>query len=132
LASHYARCTVGATFDVVFESLGQAFGNVYSKQFKFGDGRSVGVILGEQYFFRVNSDVAVAIVLQTADNDKTIVEIISTAGGAGMLEVSYASHKAYVSDVKKHLKNQNFTVEVEEEVPYYSPKAWRTSLFTME
>jgi hypothetical protein len=113
---------VAALFDAVFESLSQAFGNVYSKQFKFSDGRSAGVILGEQYFFRVNSDVAIAIALQTADKDATIVEIVSTAGGAGMLEISYAAHKSYVSDVKKHLR-ENFSVNVEEEISNHSSES---------
>jgi hypothetical protein len=122
LTSHYARCIVEAPFDSVFESLRQGFGNVYSRKFSFGDGHSVGVILGEQYFFRVNSDVAIAVILQTADKDTTILEIISCAGGAGMLEISYAAHKAYVSDVKKYLESRNFTVKVEEEVPYYSSR----------
>ena len=80
----------------------------------------MGVVLGEQYFFRVNSDVAVAIILQFEDKDTTILEIISCAGGTGMLEISYAAHKSYVSDVKKHLKNRNFVFKVEEETPYYS------------
>ena len=122
MTSHYARCLVEAPFDLVFESLKQGFGNVYSNQFTFGDSRGVGVVLGEQYFFRVNSDVAVAVILQTASKDTTVLEIISCAGGTGMLEVSYAAHKAYVSDVKKHLKSGGFTVKVEEEVPYYSSR----------
>jgi hypothetical protein len=71
--------------------LRQGFGNVYSRQFSFSDGRNAGVILGEQYFFRVNSDVAVAVILQTADKDTTVLEIISCAGGAGMLEISHAA-----------------------------------------
>jgi hypothetical protein len=121
LTSHYAKCTVEAPFNSVFESLRQGFGNVYSRKFSFGDGHSVGVILGEQYFFRVNSDVAIAVILQTTDKDTTVVEIISDAGGTGMLEVSYAAHKAYVSDVKNYL-SKNFTVKVEEEIPYYSGK----------
>jgi hypothetical protein len=122
LTSHYARCTIEAPFASVFESLRQGFGNVYSRQFSFSNGRNVGVILGEQYFFRVNSDVAVAVILQTADKDTTVLEIISCAGGTGMLEVSYAAHKAYVSDVMKYLKSKKFTVKVEEEVPYYSSR----------
>jgi len=122
LTSHYARCVVEAPFNSVFESLKQGFGNVYSNQFTLNESLSVGVILGEQYFFRVNSDAAITIVLKTADKDTTVLEIISCAGGAGMLEISYAAHKAYVSDVKKYLKNRNFTVKVEEEVPYYSSK----------
>lgn len=122
LTSHYARCTIEAPFDSAFESLRQGFGNVYSRQFTFGDGHSVGVILGEQYFFRVNSDVAVAVILQTVNKDTTVLEIISCAGGTGMLEVSYAAHKAYISDVMKYLKSKNFTVKVEEEVPYYSSR----------
>ena len=120
MTSHYARCIIGAPFNSVFESLKQRFGNVYSRQFAFDDSRSVGVILGEQYFFRVSSDAAVAVVLQTMDKSTTILEIISCAGGRGMLGVSYAAHKAYVSDVKKYLQDRNFTVDVEEEIPYYS------------
>jgi len=122
LTSHYAKCIVEASFDSVFESLRQEFGNIYSRQFTSSDGRNMGIILGEQYFFRVNSDVAVVIILQFADKDTTFLDIISCAGGTGMLEISYATHKSYVSDVKKHLKNRNFTFKVEEETPYYSSR----------
>ena len=118
MTSHYARCVVEAPFDSVFESLRQRFGNVYFRQFIVADGHGVGVILGEQYFFRVNSDVAVTVILQAADEDTTVLEIVSCAGGTGMLEVSYAAHKTYVSDVRKHLE-KNFVVKVEEEIPYY-------------
>ena len=111
-----------APFNLVFESLKQGFGNVYSRQFNLGGDSSLGVIFGEQYFFRVNSDVAVTVTLQTADKSKTVLEIISCAGGTGMLEVSYVAHKTYVSDVIKCLKNKNFTVNVEEEIPYYSSR----------
>jgi hypothetical protein len=121
MTSHYARCVVEAPFASVFESLRQGFGNVYSRQFASSDSRDVGVVLGEQYFLRVNSDVAVAITLQTTDKNRTVLEIISCAGGAGMLEVSYAAHRAYVSDVKNYL-SKNFTVEVEEEIQYYSSR----------
>ena len=122
MTSHYAKCTIEAPFEMIFESLRQEFGNVYSRQFSFNDGRSVGVILGEQYFFRVNSDVAVTVILQTADKGTTVLEVISCAGGTGMLEFSYAAHKAYVSDVINSLKGKNFTVKVEEEIPYYSSR----------
>jgi hypothetical protein len=120
LTSHYAKCAIYASFDSVFESLQKRFGNVYSNRFTFNDYHSVGVILGEQFFFRVKSDAAITLILQNTSKDKTVLEIISCAGGTGMLEISYGAHKAYVSDVIKYLESNNITITVDEEIPYYS------------
>lgn len=103
----------------VFEALKRRFGNIYGKEFALSDERSVGIILGEQYFFRVNSDVAITILLESVDVERTRIEVISSAGGTGMLAVSWSAHKAFVSDVKDYLENGAFKLKVEEEIPYF-------------
>ncbi len=103
----------------VSEALKRRFGNIYGKKIALSNEYSVGIILGEQYFFRVNSDVAITIMLESVDVERTRVEVISSAGGTGMLEVSWSAHKAFVSDVKNYLKYRGFKFEVEEEIPYF-------------
>jgi len=113
------RCNVKASLEKVFEALSGAFGNVYSKKLSQDKNPSSAIVLGEQYFFRVNSDVAVLMILEERSSDETQVEIISCAGGTGMLEISYSAHAAYVHDVRNLLSRSGFEVEVGEEISYF-------------
>ena len=119
MTSHYMRCIVKSSFENLFEALSKAFGNIYSKKIRKADGLSMGVILGEEYFFRVNSDVAVTIILEETPFNETKVEIISYAGGTGYLGISYSAHSAYVHDVKDFLTHAGFEILVEKEISYF-------------
>ncbi|MEM2106015.1 MAG: hypothetical protein QXV21_06100 [Candidatus Bathyarchaeia archaeon] len=119
MTSHYIRCAVKGSFEDVFESLSRTFGNVYAKKFDNSEPPR-GAILGEEYFFRVNSDVAVLIVLEEHSKDETEIEIISCAGGAGIAGISYSAHSAYANKVKDFLVCSGFKIEVKEEIPYFS------------
>ena len=119
MSSHYLRCFVSAPFTAVFEALEKRFGNTYSKRFSPTSVHEVGVILGEQYFFRVNSDVAIMILLEALDTEKTKIEVISSAGGTGWLAISYDAHGAFVRDVKNFLIKNGFKLENENEIPYF-------------
>lgn len=125
MSSHYLKCVVKGSFENVFEVLSKAFGNVYAK--KFGESRepSKGIILGEEYFFRVNSDVAVLIILEERSVEETEIEIISCAGGAGLAGVSYSAHSAYTHKVKDFLIDSGFKVDVKEEIPYFTGFSYR-------
>lgn len=123
MTSHYIRCIVKSNFDDVFESLSKVFGNIYSKIFKRESGLLTGMILGEEYFFRVGSDVAVLIILEECSGNETQIEIISCAGGTGLLGISYGAHSAYVHDVVNYLKDLEFEVIVEKEISYFSMHA---------
>jgi len=120
LTSHYLGCVVKGSFETVFEALSKAFGNVYSKKFGRVKQSLVGIILGEQFFFRVSSDVAVLIILKELSSDETKIEVVSCAGGKGLLSISYAAHSAYVHDVKNFLAKSGFKMESVKEVPYFS------------
>lgn len=74
MSSHYLSCFVSAPFTAVFGALEKRFGNTYAKRFSPTGVHEVGVILGEQYFFRVNSDVAITILLEALDTEKTKIE----------------------------------------------------------
>jgi hypothetical protein len=116
MPGHYTKCAVEAPFTQVFEALKREFGNIYAKRFS-GD-REIGLILGQQCFLRVNSDVAIAIILQSAGNEKTTVEIISSAGTIGMLGMTWNAHKAFASKVKEHLTRE-FKSKTEQEISYF-------------
>ncbi|MEM3731094.1 MAG: hypothetical protein QW667_06720 [Candidatus Bathyarchaeia archaeon] len=120
MSSHYLKCVVKGSFERVFEVLSKAFGNVYAK--KFGEGREPqkGIVLGEEYFFRVNSDVAILIILEGCSAEETEIEIISCAGGTGLSGVSYSAHSAYAHKVRDFLTDSGFKVDVKKEIPYFS------------
>jgi len=101
LPGHYIKCMVEAPFNSIFEALEREFGNIYAR--KFSDNEEIGVILGERYFLRVNSDVAITILLTSMSNEKTEVEIISSAGGTGMMEMTWNAHKTFASEVGERL-----------------------------
>ena len=116
MSSHYISCFVSAPFTVVFGTLEKRFGNIYEKRFLSTSVHEVGVILGEQYFFRVNSDVAITILLEALDTEKTRMEIISSAGGTGWLAISYDAHGAFVRDVRNFLIKNGLKPENENEI----------------
>jgi len=120
LTSHYLGCVAKGSFETVFEALSRAFGNVYSKKFDRAKQSLIGIILGEQFFFRVSSDVAILIILKQLSPDKTKIEVISCAGGKGLLSISYAAHSAYVHDIKNFLVRSGLRIESVKEIPYFS------------
>lgn len=125
MTSHYMGYVVKSSFETVFEALRIAFGNVYSKEFgETGEAR-IGIILGEKFFLRVKSDVAILIVLKELSSDETNVEVISCAGGESLLRISYAAHPAYVHDVKDFLTNSGFKTNSEREISHF--ERYRTS-----
>lgn len=120
MTSHYMECTVKSPFKDVFRALGDYFGNVFAREFRANGERVIGVVLGEEYFLRVNSDVAILIILQEQSPDETALQIISCAGGYGMVELSYGAHSAYVHKVKDVLSEDGFRIENEKEVSNFS------------
>lgn len=88
MTSHYMECIVKDSLERVFEAVSEKFGNVYAKKLSDMNTARVGVILGEQWFFRVNSDVAVLITLKEVSTTQTKLEAVSCAGGAGLISIS--------------------------------------------
>lgn len=119
MTSHYLSGIVKSSFETVFEAVGKAFGNVYLNKFGENGESRVGLVLGEKFFLRVSSDVAVLIILKELSSDKTNIEVISCAGGKGILSISYASHEAYVHDVRNFLKNSGFKIDSEKEISHF-------------
>jgi hypothetical protein len=110
------ECTVKSPFTDVFRVLGDSFGNVYARKFgKKGEVR-IGVILGEELFFRVNSDVAILITVEEHSPKETKLQVMSCAGAAGphlLGDSSYSAHSAYVQKVKDALLERGFKIEKE-------------------
>lgn len=127
MTSHYMSFVVKNPFEQVFNALAKAFGNIHSKKFGTVKQPCIGIILGEQWFFRVNSDVAVQIILEELSPCETKIEVISCAGGAGWLSISYSAHSAYVHNVRNFLKDSAFKIETEKEIPYFSDPYKRIS-----
>lgn len=119
MTSHYLSGIVKSSFETVFEAVGKAFGNVHIN--KFGEtGKSrIGLVLGEKFFLRVKSDVAVLITLKELSSDETNLEVLSCAGGKGIVSISYAAHEAYVHDVRNFLTNSGFKIDSEKEIPHF-------------
>ncbi len=120
VSSHYLKCVVKGSFESIFKALSQSFGNVYVKKFDAGVKQPKGIILSEEYFFRVNSDVALFILLEERSTGEVEIEITSCVGGTGLLEISYSAHSAYAHKVKDFLVSSGFKIEVKEEIPYFS------------
>lgn len=116
MPGHYVKCLVEASFASIFEALGREFGNIHTR--KFSGNQDIGVILGQRYFLRVNSDVAIAIILKSVNTEKTEVEIISSAGAAGITGMTWNAHKVFASKVKEHLARK-FKSRVESEISYF-------------
>jgi hypothetical protein len=125
MSSHYIKCVVKGSFENIFEALSKTFGNIYAKKFDGDHEPLKGIVLGEEYFFRVNSDVAVLIILEELSADETQAEIISCAGRTGITGISYSAHSAYTHKVRDFLTNSGFKIEVKEEVLYFTNFSYR-------
>jgi hypothetical protein len=124
LPGHYIKCVSEASFNSVFEALERQFGNIYTA--KFSDHQKIGVILGERYFLRVNSDVAIAIILKSISKETTEVEIISSAGASGMAGITWSAHKAFASEIRDYL-TWRFKSRVENETSYFGKLVGETA-----
>ncbi|MGB9714377.1 MAG: hypothetical protein ACPLZC_05290 [Candidatus Bathyarchaeales archaeon] len=120
MSSHYIKCVVKSSFENVFGVLSKAFGNVYAKKFDGSREPSKGIVLGEEYFLRVNSDVAILIILEELSAEETQAEVISCAGGAGLFNISYNAHSAYTHKVRDFLTSSGFQIEIKDEIPYFT------------
>lgn len=119
MTSHYIRVTLKGSFEDVFDALSGAFGNVYTAKHGKPGESLLGIVLDEKYFFRIGSDAAVSIIVKELSPEETTVEIISCAGGKGIISVSYGVHYDYAQDVREFLVNSGFKIEREEEISYF-------------
>ena len=120
-SAHYVRALVYAPFERLYASLASAFGNCFRRCFRLEDGRLMGIIVGEKYFFRTNSTASIVIVLEERVAGKIFLEAISQAGGTGLMDVSYGVHADYARDVLEHVRSMRLGYEVLEEIDYFDP-----------
>jgi len=115
MTSHYMECTVRSPFTDVFRVLSDSFGNVYARKFGKKGGVRIGVILGEEHFFRIASDATILITAEEHSLKETKLQVISCAGGASrlMFDASYGAHSAYVQKVIDALLERGFRIEKE-------------------
>jgi hypothetical protein len=113
------RCAVKGSFEMIFGALDERFGNIYSRKFSKTGEPTGGIVLGEQYFFRVGSDAAILITLEKLSASDTRIEVISWAGGKGFFSISYGAHSDFVHDVCDFLSESGFEIMVEEEISYF-------------
>jgi len=116
------RIIAYSDFNKIFRILVGEFGQIYYNLFNQNEVRKVGVILGEKYFLRTGSFAAIAILLEEIGENKCQLDIISYAGGEGLLDLSYGSHPSYVQDVLRFLRRNNITYEKVMEINYMSSR----------
>jgi hypothetical protein len=109
-------CKVSGSFEQLAQYLGKYFGNIHNEQWSTTEGQ-IAVFLGESYFMRSNSNAAALMILKEAGESETHLEIISHAGGSGVLEIS-GRPRAYVNRIKDTY-NEQIRVEVTKEIPNY-------------
>ncbi len=109
---YYIRYEVYGTFLEIYDLLQPRFGNI-SHHIQKQDGRSVwGVLLGSQYYMRVESEVAITILLHN-EPDSVILEVTGYAGGKGLLSVSYGAHRAIAEQVGQFLEDYGYKFSIQ-------------------
>ena len=119
MTSHYMRCMIKDSFDKVFMALSSEFGDIYARKLGKPGESLKGVILGEHYFLRVESDAALLVTLEEISQTETRIELIACAAGRGLTDIDYGSHNSYVHTVEDFLVKTGFQVEVEQEISYF-------------
>jgi len=111
---------VKSPFTDVFHALSDYFGDIYARKFGKKGKMRMGIVFGEEYFFRSTSTAAILVILEEHSPTETKLQIISCAGGSGLLGLSSGAHSAYVHKVKDVLLECGFRIENEKEAPYFS------------
>jgi uncharacterized protein YutE (UPF0331/DUF86 family) len=65
----------------------------------------------------VRSDVAVLIIAKKRGFKETEIEIISCAGGTGVLSISYSAHLAYMHNVRNFLIDRGSRLNLKKRFP---------------
>jgi len=123
LAGHFVRIRIRSNFSTIFRLLLSGFGNIYCKVFA-RENKRIGAILDEKWFLRTNSSVALAIFVEELSSDECLVDLVSYAGGVGLLNISWDSHLDYIADVLRFLKSHNIEFKKEMEINYLYPTNW--------
>jgi len=118
MSGHLIRLIVNSDFRRVFKALFNRFGNVYGDAHIKENGNHLGIIVGEEFFFRVGSYVALIILLEEIGESQVKVDIISYAGGEGLLGISWGAHNKYSGNVVHFLKRRGFTFIKQAEIDY--------------
>jgi len=117
MTGHMIRLEIESSFDKVFKNLAYKFCKIYYNIFKLNDKR-IGIMLDEKWFLRTGSVAGLAIIIEELSDLKVRIEIISFAGGEGLLNISWGSHKSYCHDVLNHIKKAGFKILKIDEIDY--------------
>ncbi|MGQ4891999.1 MAG: hypothetical protein ACP6IP_05870 [Candidatus Njordarchaeia archaeon] len=120
MPGHLVRILVYNGFRDVFSSLVKEFGNIFHYVLFNREGKRVGIILGEKLFlWRTGSDVGLFILIEEIGEKRCELFILSYAGGAGLLHISWDAHPEYVRRVLRFLRRNGFTYDRISEINYF-------------
>lgn len=120
MGGHAVSLLVKENFNKIFKLLALEYGKIYFDLLECKEGNKVGFILGEKFYFRVESDVGLFIMIKEMGFGKCLVDIISYAGGSGIYGISYHAHPNYVNNVINFLERNNIEFERIREINYLS------------
>ena len=79
----------------------------YYKGIKASGTKATHLFIYEEYYLRTNSDLTVTVVAET-DNDKTVVELISSGGGVGFISSNFGTEKSSLKSLYSKLTELGF------------------------
>ena len=119
MTGHLIRARIRDSLPKLFRDLIPQFGNIYANMLG-ENGKRVGVIAGEKWFFRTGSYAAILIFIQEASAKECILDIIAYAGGTGLIDVSWGAHPKYAREVIQFLVDKGYEIAVELEIDNFS------------
>ena len=122
MVGHLIRVEVFTSFNKLFTLLSEKFGKIFHIAFKTEKGRKIGFILGEKLYLSTTSVVGLVIIIEEIESDKQRVDLISFAGGAGLLKLSLGTHISYIRDVLIFLENNGVQFRELMEIGFLSRK----------
>lgn len=108
---YYLGFEVDATFKELLKILKKRFGNIFVRIHAERRPPTLGVLLGSKFFARVNSEVAVIILLHNHQTS-CVLEVIGYAGGSTVTSTTYGAHRAIAEEVAEYLKAKGFSYRV--------------------
>ena len=113
---HTDKCIEAETFFDALDRLNryQDTEEVARVEKRFADGAEVYFIVYEKYFMRVESYVSLSILFTKTDL-RSSVELVSSGGGDGLLNISWGAENSFTNDCAEVLESLGFCREEEPE-----------------
>ncbi len=90
----------------------------------------IAVFIGEKMFFRTSSWASAVTIVKEVQG-KTVIKVIATGGGGGLLNVGWGANRSYARNIIEHLA-KTLPIKIVKEINDYNISKWKEAFIPEE